>query len=167
MIDALKAPRTVVQLAAATRCDRASLVRLVRVLADLGLVTVSVATDGAEPVVIRADRGAVLSRGHASRLRELALLHTSLPHLASWERLADAVRTGEAVFESVNGIGWWDFLAANSDEAAIFDAAMAGRGSDQPLPSARAATLPASATSWTSAGDAAPCSPRPCPPAPG
>ena len=131
VIDALKAPRTVAHLAAATQCDPASLVRLVRVLADLGLVTVSVASDGAEPVVTRTTRGATLSRGHASVLRELALLHTSMPHLASWERLADAVRTGQAVFESVNGIGWWDFLSANRDEEAIFNAAMAGRGSDQ------------------------------------
>ena len=51
--------------------------------------------------------------------------------LASWQRLADAVRTGASVFEDVNGIGPWESLSANPEQEAIFNASMARRGVNQ------------------------------------
>ena len=64
-------------------------------------------------------------------MRNLALMQTELPALASWQRLADAVRTGGSVFEDVNGIGPWESLSANPEQEAIFNASMARRGANQ------------------------------------
>ena len=128
-------PTTVGDLAAAASCDPGALVRLVRVMVDLGLVEVVGATAGATVgvgnLVSVTPRGAVLARGHRSGLRDLLLTQTVLPNLASWQRLADAVRTGSSVYEVVNGVGQWEFLNANPELGASFDAAMARRGSDQ------------------------------------
>ena len=104
---------------------------MVRVLADLGLVEVSGATAAADDLVTITDRGRTLTVGHPSGLRNLALMQTELPPLASWQRLADAVRTGDSVFEDVNGIGPWESLSANPEQEAIFNAAMARRGANQ------------------------------------
>lgn len=135
VFDRVGDPTTVSDLAAATSCDPGALARLVRVLVDLGLVEVTTAAGGATvgigDLVSATPRGALLARGHRSALRELLLMQSVLPNLASWQRLADAVRTGSSVYEAVNGVGEWEFLNANPELGATFDAAMARRGPAQ------------------------------------
>ena len=124
-------PTTVADLATATGSDLSGVQRVVRVLADLGLVEVSGATASAGDLVTITSSGRTLTVGHPSGLRNLALMQTVLPNLASWQRLADAVRTGASVFEDVNGIGPWESLSANPEQEAIFNASMARRGANQ------------------------------------
>jgi hypothetical protein len=131
VFDRLEAPTSVADLAVEIGCDPGALARLVRVLVDLGLVEFSGVAPGPGDEVSLTAGGGTLTRGHASGLRELALMQSTLANLASWQRLADAVRTGDAVFEKVNGIDPWQFLASNPEHEAIFNAAMARRGSDQ------------------------------------
>ena len=131
LLDALESPTTVADLAVATRSDLSGLQRVVRALADLGLVEVSGATADAEDLVTITDRGRTLTVGHPNGLRNLALMQTELPPLASWQRLADAVRSGDSVFEDVNGIGPWESLSANPEQEATFNASMARRGTHQ------------------------------------
>ena len=131
VLDQLGQPTTVADLATATGSDLSGLQRVVRVLADLQLVEVSGATSDPEDVVTITDLGRTLTVGHPSALRNLALMQTVLPNVASWQRLADAVRTGNSVFEDVNGIGPWESLSANPEQEAIFNASMARRGAHQ------------------------------------
>jgi hypothetical protein len=131
LLDQLERPTTVADLATATGSDLSGMQRVVRVLADLGLVEASGAAADAGDLVTITARGRALTVGHPSGLRNLALMQTVLPTLASWQRLADAVRTGDSVFEDVNGIGPWESLSANPQQEAIFNAAMARRGANQ------------------------------------
>ena len=163
VFDRLEAPTSVADLAVEIGCDPGALARLVRVLVDLGLVEFSGVEAGVGDEVSLTAGGGTLSRGHASGLRELALMQSSLANLASWQRLADAVRTGGAVFEEVNGIDPWQFLASNPDQEAIFNAAMARRGSDQAAAITPCATFPAFDWSSTLAVVEVPCSPNSSP----
>jgi hypothetical protein len=72
-----------------------------------------------------------LRTGHPSALRELALMQSRLPNVTSWHSLAEAVRLGTGVYETVNGMAHWEHLSANPDEEATFNTAMARRGAQQ------------------------------------
>jgi orsellinic acid C2-O-methyltransferase len=123
--DALAEPRTLDELAASAGADAATLERLLRVLEDLGLV----ARDGDRYVVTA--RGTMLRSDHPSGLRSLSLMHSEPENLAAWGSLADAVRSADGVFEAVNGLSAWDFISADAERAATFNAAMARRGAVQ------------------------------------
>jgi hypothetical protein len=91
----------------------APLARLLSVLADIGLVaTPDASTElgqssaaGQGPQEYRLTPvGATFVDGHPSRMRDLVLMRTERPVLDSWQRLADALRTGDSVFEAVNGM---------------------------------------------------------------
>src|SRR4029079_11417940 len=75
--------------------------------------------------------GETLQTGHPSGMGSLSLLQSEPANLAAWGALADAVRTGGAVFEAVNGISHWDYVAADAGRSARFNAAMARRGRAQ------------------------------------
>jgi hypothetical protein len=123
--DALSTPRTSDDLAAAVGADAATLERLLRALEGLGLVT----RDGDQWSATAL--GATLRVDHPSGLRSLALMQSEPQSVAAWGSLADAVRSGNAVFESVNGLSMWDFIAADPERSRQFNAAMARRGSAQ------------------------------------
>lgn len=126
IVDALDEPQGLAELARRTSSDPASLARLLRVLVDLRLLTV--ADDGR---FAATSRGRVLRVGHPSGVRSLALMQTTLPNLTAWQHLTDAVRRGDAVFESLHGVSPWGWLSARPEEEALFNAAMARRASQQ------------------------------------
>jgi hypothetical protein len=125
IVDALDEPRTLEDLAERTASDQATLARLLRVLVDLDLLAV----DGDRYAA--TSRGEVLRVGHPSGVRNLALMQTVVPNLVAWQHLADAVRRGGAVYEELNGVSSWEWLAAHPDEETIFNASMARRGTLQ------------------------------------
>jgi hypothetical protein len=123
--DALDEPREVAAVAAVTGTDADTLARLLRVLADLGLVEEA----GGRYVV--STRGELLRAGHPSGLRNVALMQTAAPNLAAWGELSSAVRRGSGVYESLHGRSLWQHLEEHPDEEAVFNAAMARRGAQQ------------------------------------
>lgn len=125
IMDALDEPRTLNALATRTSSDAATLARLLRVLVDLGLLSVVDDRYAATP------RGRLLRVGDPSGVRNLALMQTVVPNLTAWQHLADSVRTGGAVFEDLHGLSPWAWLAANPQEEAVFNAAMARRAALQ------------------------------------
>src|SRR3954471_15462423 len=125
VFEELDEPRGVDDLAAAVGADPPTLRRFLRALDDLGLVV----RDGDRYAATEA--GELLRADHPSGLRSLALLQSEPANLAAWGTLADAVRTGQATFETANGVSSWDYIASDSERSARFNAAMARRGVDQ------------------------------------
>jgi O-methyltransferase domain len=126
IVDALDEPRGLTELASLTSSDPVSLARLLRVLVDLDLLAVR--GDGRYAVTYR---GETLRVDDPSGVRSLALMQTVIPNLTAWQHLADSIRAGSGVFESLHGVTHWDWLAARPEEQAIFDASMARRAAFQ------------------------------------
>jgi orsellinic acid C2-O-methyltransferase len=126
VLDALDAPRTAVEVAELTSTDPPTLSRFLTVLADLDLVR---RVDNGRYAV--TPNGEVLRQDHPSMLRELALMQSELPNLATWHSLEDAVRTGAGVYEQVNGVDPWAKMSSDPEVLRSFNAAMARRASDQ------------------------------------
>jgi hypothetical protein len=126
VFDALERPRPLAEVADATASDPPTMARLLRSLVDLGLV------ERLEPdEYSNTARGAVLAENHPSRLRDLLLMQATLPNLAAWGAVEDAVRTGAGVFEQVNGMPSWQQLAGDPEAQRRFNASMARRASGQ------------------------------------
>jgi hypothetical protein len=119
-------PQSASDLAASCGADAHAMNRLLRALADLGLVERS--GDGA---YANTAMGATLRLDHSSRVRDLALMQTWPPQIASWNRLADAVLSGTGVFEEVNGAPLWASLSAEPEVEQQFNGAMTRRAAGQ------------------------------------
>ena len=126
VFEALHEPLSLDEAAERTGTDPPTLARLLRTLADLGLV---------EPVGADAfrntARGEVLRADHPSRMRDLALMQATLPNLRAWTAVDEAVRTGKGVFEQMNGMPSWELLARDPEAQHVFNAAMARRATAQ------------------------------------
>jgi DNA-binding HxlR family transcriptional regulator len=126
VFDALDEPLTAEELARRTTSDPATLARLLHLLQDLELVERA----GGDSYR-NTGLGAVLRAEDPSRLRDLVLMQATLPNLAAWRALDQAVRTGEGVFEDVNGRTFWEHLASDPAAQTVFNASMARRAGGQ------------------------------------
>ncbi len=124
--DAMDAPHDVATLAERVGADPDALLRLVRAIADADLMVEY--DDGRWSL---SNRGVLLRSDHPSGLASLVRMQTWGPNLLTWERMADAVRTGRGMFEEVNGAPVWEALSGEPEEETIFNAAMARRGAGQ------------------------------------
>jgi hypothetical protein len=114
-------PRTVEELAAATRTHAPTLRRLVRALTSLGLC--SQAGDGR----IELTPVGTLFRSDVPGSIRPFTLGIMTPHIErAWHALPEAVASGDATFPGIHGQGFWDYLQTHPDEGARFDAAMSG-----------------------------------------
>ncbi|HLU54840.1 MAG TPA: methyltransferase [Pseudonocardia sp.] len=112
-------PRHVDDIAAAVGADADSLHRLLRVLADLGVVgELGGARFAPTPL------GDLLRRDEPGSLRDWAIMIGSPFHRAAWTGLVDSVRTGESAFVRVHGATPWDHRRAHPEDGRILDAAM-------------------------------------------
>ncbi len=116
LADALDAPRSLDELAAAAGCHAPSLERLLRVLVGEGLLATE--RDGRYALT---PVGAQLRTG---ALRDLAMFVGRPTWWAPWSALAHSVRTGEAAFEQVHGASLFEHLAEHPDEARFYDSAV-------------------------------------------
>lgn len=126
VFDVLDDPLTSREVADRTASDPPTLERLLRLLVDLGLVE----TVGSDTFRNTA-QGSVLAAQHPSRLRDLVLMQATLPNLAAWGALEDAVRDGAGTYERVNGVPHWQHLAQDPEVQRRFNASMARRASGQ------------------------------------
>jgi hypothetical protein len=118
--------RGVNELAEAADVDVGALRRLLAVLAALGLCE---RIDGPATVAL-TPMGSLLRSDSPGPFKNLTSVMTAPWITRAWEALPEAIRTGETVFDDVHGMGFWEFLAANPDEAAVFNAGMTG-GAEQ------------------------------------
>ena len=140
VFDRLGTPLTASELAVACGADPHATTRLLRALADLGLV------ERTGEAYVNTALGATLRDDHPSRVRDLALMQSWAPHVVSWTYLADAVRSGGGVFEEVNGAPLWASLSAEPQVEQQFNGAMARRAAGQVTAVLDAVDLSAAAT---------------------
>lgn len=112
-------PRSLADLAAATRTEPELLDRLLRAATVLGLVERAPAG-----LVTITEAGACLRAGPGS-LRDFALMLSAPGQLRPLELLTDALR-GKPVAEAALGQPIWDYYRDHPDEGAAFAGAMSG-----------------------------------------
>lgn len=123
-------PQTAAQLAAATQTDAASLYRLLRALASVGIFAENEQgefslTPLAEP--LRSD--------HPESKQACAIMNGE-DQFRPWCEIIYSLQTGKPAYDKIWGKSVFEFLAEHPDKARIFDRAMTGihgRGNDATL----------------------------------
>jgi hypothetical protein len=109
-------PHTAAQLAADTGAHEPSLLRLLRTLVGLQLLSED-----------ESGRFSLTPTGEEMRRDRLGPLIRFLLHdldWSSWGRLDYSIKTGKRAFDHIHGMRNWEFYASHPEMAAIFDAAM-------------------------------------------
>jgi hypothetical protein len=111
--------RTADDLADATQADPATLYRLLRALASLGILR-----EAEDRRFSLAELGAPLRADAPGSLRGWVRLQGRDYIWRSWGNLTNAVRAGENSFRALHGTDIWEWRADHPEESAIFDDAM-------------------------------------------
>lgn len=111
--------RDVHSLAAAMDADEDALFRLLRALADDGVV----ARTGPRSFTLN-EVSEPLRTDSARSVAATAVQMTADWNLGAWAGLASSVRTGQPAFARQHHMGLWDFLAAHPEEAHYFHRSM-------------------------------------------
>jgi hypothetical protein len=114
-----ESPRTSDELAVATDSDAASLYRLLRALAAVGVFR----EDEGKRFALTA-MGELLRSDAPGSLRGWAEFVGRRYFLEAWSHLEHSIRTGENAFQHVHGTDVWSYRAERPGESAIFDRAM-------------------------------------------
>jgi hypothetical protein len=113
-------PKTVEALAQSSNTSAGPLLRLLRALASLDLLE----DHGRDGFALTA-LGSQLRSDVPGSLRNFALMFGGERAWRSWGELLHCVKTGESGTRRVYGMGTFEYLAANPDQAIIFNGAMA------------------------------------------
>jgi len=111
-------PMTVEELGAAAKARPDLLRRLLRGLADIGLVTLD-----RDDRVAATELGALLRSGTIGSMRDLALYRGG-PSYISWGKLEHTVRTGDPAFEAAFGAPFFSYMRDHPEAGAAFDGGM-------------------------------------------
>ena len=111
-------PMTVDELSAAAKARPDLLRRLLRGLADIGLVTLD-----RDDRVSATEMGALLRSGMTGSMRDLALYRGG-PSYTSWGKLEHTVRTGDPAFEAALGAPFFSYMRDHPEDGAAFDGGM-------------------------------------------
>jgi len=111
-------PSHVDVLAAKTRTDSASLFRLLRALASIGVF------EQISPLVFANSAQSELLRKGVPGSLWAAFRVQSLVALEAWVELTHSIRTGRPAFNEVHQQGIWEFFREHPDTAAVFDESM-------------------------------------------
>jgi hypothetical protein len=113
-------PKPAEALAQATHTGTGPLLRLLRALASLDLLE-DLGRDGFALTAL----GSQLRSNVPGSMRNLALMFGGERAWRSWGELPHSVATGESGTHRIYGLGTFEYLAANPDQAVIFNGAMA------------------------------------------
>jgi len=113
------APRTVKELATETKTHAASLRRLLRALASLGIFA-----EDANGDFNNTPLSLTLRSDDPRSMRGAAIMYSSPPIWTSWGQLCESVMTGQPSFDRIHGTPFFEYLDSHPDDAATFNAAM-------------------------------------------
>lgn len=114
-------PKTVEELAAATKTHAPSLFRLLRALASNGFVS---ATDDGR--FAQTPVSEVLVTDAPGSLRWFTISELGQEHYPAWGNLMHSIKTGEIAFDNFFGADVWKYFAQNPEDAEIFNNSMSG-----------------------------------------
>lgn len=112
-------PSPLAEIASRVGADAQALHRLLRACADLDLVR-----ESPERCFALTDLGEALREDSAASMRGYARWLGSPTERSTMAHLADAVRVGGPVFESVHGVPVWEYMRRHPEVAALFDQGM-------------------------------------------
>lgn len=112
-------PRAARDIAEALDADPSALHRLLRALADVGLLV-----DEGDGRFALTPLGDVLRTNAPGSLRDWAVMLGSTFHRSAWSALEASVRTGEPAFPRAHGRDLYDHLRDRPSDGDVFDAAM-------------------------------------------
>jgi hypothetical protein len=115
---ALKQPQSCEQLAHAVKADSRALRRAMRALASLGVFRETGTGYALTPL---GDR---LRSDTATSMRDFFLAETDEVHRRSWDRLIDAIRSGQPQPRAIFGMPVFDYYSAHAAEGVRFGKAM-------------------------------------------
>ena len=113
-------PKTTEDLAQSTDTHAPSLYRVMRALDSVGVL----AQDGDRRFAL-TPLGATLRTDVPGSLRFYAIEELGENHYPAWEQLLYSVKTGAIAFNHVYGASKWQYMHEHTEEARIFDEAMA------------------------------------------
>ena len=120
--DLLKSgPRTVQELASASKTHAPSLYRVLRALASIGFV--STTADGR---FAQTPLSEILVTDAPGSLRWFTVSELGQEHYPAWGNLMRSVQTGEIAFDNFFGVDIWKYFEQNPEDAAIFNNSMSG-----------------------------------------
>lgn len=112
-------PSTTAQLAAATGSHEATLRRLLRAAAALGLYR-----EDPSDTFANTDLGEALRSDHPAKVCDIAK-NVGRPYFwDTWSHLLETVQTGDNTFQRLHGMSVWGHRAVHPDDGAAFDRAM-------------------------------------------
>jgi hypothetical protein len=117
-------PRSIVELATATKTHAPSLFRLMRALASIGVF----AEDRSGRFALTPMAGALLSDAPNS-IRAIAIMTGEDWWWRAWGQIHFGVQTGKSSFEHVHGMRFFDYMKKNPEAGAVFDQAMSAYAS--------------------------------------
>ena len=112
-------PKTVIQLAELTECHAASLHRLLRALASVGVFAES--QDGQFE---NTTASAALRSDIEHSMRPMARFFGDHPTWSAWGELCHSIRTGQAAFDKVHGSKFFEYLSEHPEVAEYFNDSM-------------------------------------------
>jgi SAM-dependent methyltransferase len=113
------APRTADEVAGKVRANPSATYRLLRALASLGVLERN--ADGRFANTAVGDR---LRAGVTGNLKDMFIAETDRVHWHSWEKAADAVRTGKPQPQPVFGLAAFEYYSKHPEEGEQFGKAM-------------------------------------------
>ena len=114
-------PKTLADLACATRTNGEALHRLLRCLNHLGVVT-----EAAPEFYFGTPFSERLERDRSDSLYWLSMLYGEAWQLRAWERLEDSIRTGASGMSCAFGSDVWAYLDQHLDAAQLYNKALSG-----------------------------------------
>ena len=118
--DLLKSgPKTVEELASATKMHAPSLYRVLRALASIGFVSATADGRFAQTPVSE-----ILVTDAPGSLRWYTISELGQEHYPAWGNLMHSIRTGEIAFDNFFGADVWKYFEQNPEDAAVFNNSM-------------------------------------------
>jgi len=120
--DLLKSgPKTVDELASATKMHAPSLYRVLRALSSIGFV--SATADGR---FAQTPLSEILVTDAPGSLRWFTISELGQEHYPAWGNLMHSVKTGEIAFDNFFGKDIWQYFKENPEDGALFNDSMSG-----------------------------------------
>jgi len=119
-----KGPSDASTLARASDAHAGALYRVLRTLASTGVFA-----ETADGKFCNTPLSELLRSDVAGSLRALSLMYGDDDVWAAWGEVLHSVRTGDAAFDKVTGLGTFDYYARHPDKAKVFDQAMVSSSS--------------------------------------